>query len=453
MKFISLKQVVVLGFVTLLSACGGGGGSSSTVAVAPVPFGIKQMGVVGAVTIGRATATDASGNVYVAGDTTGGLDSNSLTGIHDFFLTKYSASGTKIYTKQLGVANYVTIGTSVATDASGNVYVAGSTTGNLVSGSGASTGPQDFFLIKYDSNGNKKYIVQTGVPGYVSVANSVATDAVGNVYVAGVTTGNLVNGSGASTGINDFFLAKYDSNGNKKYLVQTGVPGYVSFANSVATDAGGNVYVAGDTNGNLVNGSGASTGSNDFFLAKYNTSGNRLNITQRGVAYHTTISNGVATDAYGNVYVAGTTTGSLDGASTMTSGQEDFFIAKYDAATFTSLYIKQMGVAGITTQANSVETDSSGNVFVAGGTYGGLDGNTLTGSEDYFFTKYDINGNKLYTKQAGVAGQAAEFLGSAIDKNGNLYFTGDTSGGLGGNIQSGLADFFLAKYNGSGVLQ
>jgi len=44
--------------------------------------------------------------------------------------------------------------------------------------------------------------------------------------------------------------------------------------------------------------------------------------------------------------------------------------------------IKQLGVSGTTTEANSVATDASGNVYVAGSTNGGLDGNTLTGSWD-----------------------------------------------------------------------
>jgi hypothetical protein len=51
--------------------------------------------VAGADTSGYSVATDASGNVYGAGFTTGGLDGNTLTGIQDFFVTKYSSSGVK----------------------------------------------------------------------------------------------------------------------------------------------------------------------------------------------------------------------------------------------------------------------------------------------------------------------------------------------------------------------
>ena len=55
---------------------------------------------------------------------------------------------------------------------------------------------------------------------------------------------------------------------------------------------------------------------------------------------------------------------------------------------------KQLGVAGALTYGQSVATDTNGNVYVAGYTHGGLDGNTLTGTRDFFVTKYDSSGVK-----------------------------------------------------------
>ncbi|MBI3534038.1 MAG: SBBP repeat-containing protein, partial [Deltaproteobacteria bacterium] len=59
--------------------------------------GTKQLGVAAKSTDGRGAA-DPSGNVYVAGYTSGGLDDNVLTGTTDFFVTKYDSSGTKQWT-------------------------------------------------------------------------------------------------------------------------------------------------------------------------------------------------------------------------------------------------------------------------------------------------------------------------------------------------------------------
>ena len=443
MKFVSLKHVAVLGFVTLLSACGGGGGSS-TVAAATVPFGIKQMGVAGKLTSGDATATDASGNVYVTGRTYGGLDGNTLTGISDFFLTKYTANGNKLYTRQMGVSGADTYATGVATDASGSVYVTGGTTGGLDGNTLAGTG--DIFLTKYMANGSKLYTRQMGVAGAGAYAAGVATDASGNVYVTGQTTGGL--DGNMQTGITDFFLTKFSSGGIKQYTRQMGAAGALTQARSVATDAIGNVYVAGSTQGSLDG--NTLTGTTDFFLTKYDVSGNKIYTKQVGLTNLVVSAFSVATDANNNVYVSGWTSGGLNG-NTQT-GLQDFFLIKYDVNGY-MIKTKQMGVAGYSTVAFSVATDANNNVYVSGYTDGGLDGNTLTGLQDFFLTKYDANGNKLYTRQMGVTGYNTNVGGVATDKGSNVYVAGTVDGGLGGNTLTGLSDFFLAKYNSFGVLQ
>ena len=177
----------------------------------------KQLGLVGCVgfscnTQGLSVTTDVSGNVYVAGWTQGGLDGNTLTGTQDFFVTKYDSSGVKQYTKQLGVSTKVTQGLGVATDASGNVYVTGYTTGGL--DGNTLTGTRDFFVTKYDNSGVKQYTKQLGVATKSTTANSVATDTSGNVYVAGGTGGGLDGNT--LTGTFDFFVTKYDSSGVKQ---------------------------------------------------------------------------------------------------------------------------------------------------------------------------------------------------------------------------------------------
>ena len=83
------RCVLALAAALMLVCCGGGGGG------VPPWIGTKQLGVTGANTGGYSVATDANGNVYVAGDTDGGLDGNTLTGTADFFVTKYNSSGIK----------------------------------------------------------------------------------------------------------------------------------------------------------------------------------------------------------------------------------------------------------------------------------------------------------------------------------------------------------------------
>ena len=102
--------------------------------------------------------------------------------------------------------------------------------------------------------------------------------------------------------------------------------------------------------------------------------------------------------------------------------------------------------------ANGVVTDSSGNVYVTGGTKGGLDGNTSAGNTDLFMLKYNSSGTKQWTKQLGSSGRdSANAI--AIDSSGNLYVTGMTFGGLDWNTNSGANDLFVVKYNSSGTKQ
>jgi hypothetical protein len=354
-----------------------------------------------------------------------------------------------IGTKQLGVATKSTQGISVATDASSNVYVSGLTNGGLDGNTVTSLTGFDFFFTKYNSSGVKQYTKQLGVvtpSGSISILGGfVATDVSANVYVAGTTLAGL--DGNIQTGTRDFFVTKYNTSGVKLYTKQLGVAGVITLANAVATDVSGNVYVVGYTVGGLDG--NTLTGTQDAFITKYDSSGVKLFTKLLGVATKVTQGQSVATDVSGNVYLTGTTTGNLDG-NTLT-GTRDFFVTKYDSSGV-KLYTKQLGVATKSTGVSSVRIDTSGNVYVTGSTGGGLDDNTLIGTSDYFVTKYNSSGVKQYTKQLGVAGASTSGVG-AIDVSDNFYVAGSTTGGLDGNTLTGTFDFFVTKYNSSGVKQ
>ena len=102
--------------------------------------------------------------------------------------------------------------------------------------------------------------------------------------------------------------------------------------------------------------------------------------------------------------------------------------------------------------AYGVATDLSGNVYVAGGTNGGLDGNTNAGNTDLFVVKYSSSGTKQWTKQLGSSSRDSA-NGVATDSSGNIYVTGTTYWELDGNTSAGKADLFVVKYNSSGTKQ
>jgi uncharacterized delta-60 repeat protein len=383
-------------------------------------------------------ATDSSGNVYVAGGTNGGLDGNTNAGNTDLFVVKYNSSGTKQWTRQLGSSSRDSAN-GVATDSSGNVYVTGMTNGGLDGCKNA--GIEDLFVVKYNSSGTKQWTNQLGSSSRDS-ANDVATDSSGNIYVTGTTYWELDGNT--SAGKADLFVVKYNSSGTWQWTKQNGTDRYDE-ARGVATDSSGNVYVTGYTEGGLDG--NTSVGKADLFVVKYNSSGTKQWTKQLGT-WDSDFANGVATDSSGNVYVTGSTYRNLDGNTS--AGNADLFVVKY-YDNGTKQWTKQLGSSS-RDYANGIVTDSSGSVYVSGTTYGGLDGNTSAGNADLFVVKYNSSGTKQWTKQLGTSSTDTA-NGVATDSSGNVYVAGGTYGGLDGNTSAGDNDLFVVKYNSSGTKQ
>ena len=99
--------------------------------------------------------------------------------------------------------------------------------------------------------------------------------------------------------------------------------------------------------------------------------------------------------------------------------------------------------------SHSVAVDSAGNAFISGHTDGSLNGDNA-GQWDAFLVKYDSDGNWLWSRQLGTS--SYDFSESvAVDGAGNAFISGSTQGNLGGN-NAGLTDAFLTKYDSDGNL-
>ena len=96
----------------------------------------------------------------------------------------------------------------------------------------------------------------------------ITTDSSGNIYVNGVTQGGLDGNT--SSGGSDIFLVKYNSSGIKQWTKQLGTSSD-DFGIGVTTDSSDNIYVTGYTKGGLDG--NTSSGQEDIFLVKYNSSG------------------------------------------------------------------------------------------------------------------------------------------------------------------------------------
>jgi len=310
---------------------------------------ISQYGVLGRSTQCNGVAVDLSGNIYVAGNTSGNLvtDTGPSTGnsgpcggpCTDAYVTKFNSSGVYQSTKQVGLINNVTTGFTDNVDSSGNSYLVGYTTANLVNSTSLEANPVnlgrtiDSFVIKYSSLGVAQTPKQLGFAGTITYGLGVAADSAGYFYVVGTSGANLNTNAALTGGRSDCFIAKYDSSGTLQFIKEIGVPTFKTYCVSVTTDASNHIFVSGYTGGNLVTGSGASTGTADYFIAKFDSSGTQQFISQNGVTGGTTSKAlGIVLDSGGNIFTTGITTGNLVTGSGSSTGVQDAFISKYNSS-------------------------------------------------------------------------------------------------------------------------
>jgi FOG: WD40-like repeat len=270
-------------------------------------------------------------------------------------------------------------------------------------------------------------------------ANDLAIDDNGNIFLVGATDGSL--GGPVSGGNKDAWIAKYDATGKLRWKRQLGTPDYDS-AKAVVADSAGNAYLAGTTAGSLV---GASHGDYDAWLAKYDATGKILWKRQLGTPEYDG-ANVVAVDtSSGYVYLAGSSVGSLGGPNL---GSDDAWLAKYDA-TGRLLWKRQFGTSEYEA-AFDIAIDSAGQIYLCGITEGSLGGPNQGGS-DGWLAKFDATGKILWKRQLGTSTDE-DAARVSTDGAGNVYWVGTTNASLGG-IYQGEEDAWLAKYDGSGQRQ
>jgi hypothetical protein len=245
--------------------------------------------------------SQATGSLLTTGAAGGSVAGPYAGGGGDVLFQVRNPAGTVTLQRQFGSSAFDG-GNAATVDGSGNFLIAGVTSGSL---GGPNAGLGDAFLAKYDSSGNQLWIKQFGTPT-ADAATSVATDFVGNIYVAGVTDGSL---GGPNAGSTDNFIAKYDPFGNQLWLKQFGTSALEG--NPYIAHFLGAVWLTSTTNGSLF---GPNLGSSDAFAARLDAaSGNVLWSTQIGTANAEQVLAAAIDPFLGRLYIAGITNGSFGG--------------------------------------------------------------------------------------------------------------------------------------------
>ncbi|MCE2835377.1 MAG: SBBP repeat-containing protein, partial [Chitinophagaceae bacterium] len=384
-------------------------------------------------------------------------------------------------------------------DGSGNVLLTGLIYGTADFDPGAGTsnltsaGNNDIFLAKYNSSGAYVWAFRMGGTGS-DVGNSLAVDGSGNVLLTGNVNGALAidfdPGSGTANrtgaGLNDIFLAKYNSSGAYVWAFRLGGAGN-DVGNSLALDGSGNVLLTGYINGTTAidfdpgagtaNRTGA--GNNDIFLAKYDASGAYVWANCMGAADNDAGAS-VALDGSGNVLVTGNFKFTVDfdpgaGTANLSSGFNSLnvFIAGYTSSG--GAYVSAGFIFSTSFSdpyVGAAIRDGNGNMYITGYYWGTVDfdpgagiayltqsGSGTTNNYDLFIAKYDASGNYVWAKSLGST-QMDGGYSLALDGSGNVIVTGvfsrtvdfDPGEGTSNLTAAGTSneDIFVAKYDASG---
>ncbi|MCK4588824.1 MAG: SBBP repeat-containing protein [Nanoarchaeota archaeon] len=325
--------------------------------------------------MGRDIAIDSLGNIYVTGTSFGSGTRR------DIVTLKYDSNGNQIWVARYG-GEFDDNGVDVEVDKDGNVYVFGQ-------GRNPETNNDDYIIIKYDSSGNQQWLARYDNGGYDGLVGG-EVDSNGNVYAGG-------RSYAAGTGY-DFATVKFDSNGNQQWVARYDGP-FVGAGgeelNDIKLDSSGNIYVVGQSLGDLW----------DIATVKYDSDGNQLWVERyHGVSHD--YGTALDIDSKGKVYITGYTY--------VQEGSYDFVTIKYDSNGNQEWLITYDGPANYIDFGRYIEVDDKGNVYVAGLSYG------VGTSYDYALVKYsqgpsctDEDGDG-YAKEGGDCGP--------IDCNDNDYY-------------------------------
>ena len=305
---------------------------------------------------GSAITMDPSGDILVAGFFDGQTDFDPGPGTFPIqpvggtygYVWRLGPDGEFRWAKSFGGNNAFVMVNDVKVDLTGNIHFCGyySGTPDFDPGTGTvsltSAGGSDSYLVKLDNSGNLIWAKSFGGPNG-DYCNGVAVDQSGAVYGSGyfLGTADFDPGPGVTNLVaerNNIFLIKLTREGELSWANSlTGTNN--DYGKGITLDPQGRIYITGCFKGTTDFDPGPSThslttkGDYDFFISKYDASGNLIRVNQMsGTSWE--CGNKLIVDPAGNIYAGGYFGGSPSfnpngtGNSLTAKGITDAFIVK-----------------------------------------------------------------------------------------------------------------------------
>lgn len=397
---------------------------------------------------------DGVGNLYMTGcyDSVAFGTIWSRNEACNFFIAKFDADGNQAWlVKKDAGWNKDDRGAKIAMDSAGNIIVSGTTNGKSFTETDPNVFEKVNFVVKYDSDGNELWITYFG--NVTDVATQFSMDTSDNIYVAGYSTANDPDPTD-SVYYKDAVLYKFDTNGNQlmhvlydtnthdealvtydtytkhPYLIVNTYdpaspwPGTRELQIHLLRDDGskwisksytgattdmkamvvasnyGNIYIAGSGPTKLFDPTEVQYRYMPYYVASFSTSTytgqfGKVNWRDRyyvcdGCMYF----NDLTIDKYNRLHLTGNF--SKNASGNITRGKA---LTDWGNSIFYSLYsgdgdrfkVDQMGAPNVRDFGGGVAVDEDGNVFLAGGVGGPMNGTDAPGatinSMDFYMTR------------------------------------------------------------------
>ncbi|HRX69496.1 MAG TPA: SBBP repeat-containing protein, partial [Tenuifilaceae bacterium] len=422
---------------------------------------------------GRTLGMDAdnTGNVYTYGTTAPTNYFGQEIG-KGSFICKQDASGNVVWLNHFPDVTVTTSvhGNPIIIDKQNqHVYICGYFEEPLVINGTTTLTPApegSTFVIKYDVDGNYINHIQEDFVG--GGALSVESDYTGNLILSDSydQTVNVANTDLTSSGQNDVYLAKYDSNLSPLWVLNVGGES-TEWMLMASTDAADNIYVTGEFYSQNINiGSHPLTmneGDGNTCLAKINASGNivwakTLAAGGTGSSDYSSWPTGIVSNELGETYIKG-----WHGKSTFfddieitnpnsVSDSYNYYITKLDA-NGNVLWANSINEETYGFDYNQFAIDASGSVYLGAQAKGALIFNndynyTPTSSCDLFVAKYRTDGVLDWVKTIQSMGSYISYITSVAVNNNNIYVGGYFDAYLnidGQELQTDTRHGFVAK--------
>lgn len=374
-------------------------------------------------------ATDANGNVYVAGNPSFNPNPSQISTTEFIEVEKYTSTGAKVWSALLKTPDVAPVANGIAVDSSGNVFVVGT---------GFENSPiAEFITAKLSSAGSIDWTStypfedQNG-QGYAA-AVGIALDSAGNSYIAGWaqedTAGPIV-------------AIKYSPGGTAVWtkLFQDG---NVDVASGMALDSSDNLFITGHISPCT---NGCAPANTIGVTLKYNSSGTEVWSDYTGKSASlppgtSTYSNGAVTvDSSGNAYVAGWN--NTNGATCHPNPSKTVLCETGYAIKYGPKGNTAWETPGASWGSTAVALDREGDVYTAGSYF-------TSNSSHFSVTKLNPSGGLLWNEHyQHITTGDDEAFALAVNYDGDAYVTGQSTST---SDKTGL-DYATLKFNSAGNL-